>query len=133
MGTILGDFTHLAAPNQPDDTETVRNAGPDEVAMSRSFNTGGIRAERSVILMFSVKPVANPPLPTQADIYINEHNVGSIVVTAHNMFTPQTIAIAVASDVEFKDTNGRDNVFAIKNVPRAFVIKDVVCFFHQES
>ncbi len=55
------------------------------------------------------------------------------MVTAHNMYTPQTIAIAVASTVDFKNTNGQDNMFAIKNVPRAFRIKDIVCFFHQES
>jgi hypothetical protein len=110
-----------------------RTAGVNEVAMSEDFNTGGIRGERSVLLMFSVKPVADPPQPAQADVYINDHKVGDILVTVHNTFTTQTIAIAVASVVDFKGTDGRDNVFAIKNVPRAFTIKDIFCFFHQES
>ncbi len=101
--------------------------------MSEDFNTGGIRGERSAVLMFSVKPVViNPPV-AQADVYINDHKVGEILVTTPNVFTTQTIAIAVASKVGFKGTGGQDNVFAIKNVPRAFAIKDIVCFFHQES
>jgi hypothetical protein len=102
--------------------------------MSEPFNTGGIRGERSAILMFSVQPIANPPQPAQADVYINNHKVGEILVTAPGpMYTTQTIAIAVASEVPFKGTGGQDNEFAIKNVPRAFAIKDIVCFFHQES
>jgi hypothetical protein len=134
MGTILGDFTHIAGGIADEDgIVPVPHTLGDQVAMSSDFNTGGIRGERSVILMFSVIPVANPPQPAQADVYINEHKVGSILVTVHNMFTTQTIAIARAQDAEFKGTDGRDNVFAIKNVPRAFQIKDIVCFFHQES
>lgn len=128
MGTILADFTHIAGMDGP-----VRQAGANEVAKSKAFNTGGIRGERSAILMFSVTPVANPPQPAQGDVYINEHKVGEILVMAQGTYTTQTIAIAVASTAEFKGTDGRDNVFAIKNVPRAFAIKDVVCFFHQES
>jgi len=128
MGTILSDFFHIKGADG-----AVPQAIGDVAAMSEKFNTGGILGNRAVLLMFSVKPVANPPLPAQGDVYINEHNVGSILVTAHNMFTTQTIAIAAASGVEFKSTDGRDNELAIKNVPRAFQIKDVVCFFHQES
>lgn len=128
MGTILADFTHIAGADGP-----VRQAFGDDAAKSVSFNTGGIRGDRSAMLLFSVKAVANPPQPAQADLYINDHKVGSILVTAHNSFTTQTIVIARASTTEFKSTNGKDNVFAIKNVPRAFEIKDVVCFFHQES
>ena len=128
MGTILGDFTHISGSDG-----TVRQAGVNEVAMREDFNTGGIRGERSAILMFSVQPIANPPQPAQADVYINSHKVGSILVAVPGMFTAQTIAIPVASTVEFKDTGGQDNEFAIKNVPRAFAIKDVVCMFHQES
>jgi hypothetical protein len=128
MGTILADFTHIFGSDG-----TVRQATADEVAMSEDFNTGGIRGERSAVLMFSVKPVViNPPV-AQADVYINDHKVGEILVTTPNVFTTQTIAIAVASKVGFKGTGGQDNVFAIKNVPRAFAIKDIVCFFHQES
>ena len=26
-----------------------------------------------------------------------------------------------------------DNAFVLKNVPRSFAIKSIVCFFHQES
>jgi hypothetical protein len=128
MGTILADFTHIFGSDGP-----VRQATVNEVAMSEDFNTGGIRGERSAMLMFSVQPVANPPQPAQADVYINNNKVGEILVTTHGMFTTQTIAIAVASQAGFKGTSGQDNVFAIKNVPRAFAIKDIVCFFHQES
>jgi len=130
MGTVLADFTHIAGGAEQ---VTVGQAGVNEVAMSSNFNTGGIRGERSVILMFSVRPDANPPQPAEADVYINEHKVGSILVTLHNMFTTQTIAIARGQDAEFKGTDGRDNVFAIKNVPRVFAIKNIVCLFHQES
>jgi hypothetical protein len=86
------------------------------------------------MLMFSVHPDADPPQPAEADVYINDIKVGGILITAPGpAFTMQTIAIAIASTANFKGTDGRDNTFAIKNVPRAFSIKDVVCFYHQES
>jgi hypothetical protein len=129
MGTILSDFTHISGSDK-----TVPQAGEQEVALSEDFNTGGIRGERSAVLMFSVRPVADPPRPAQADVYINDTKVGEILVTTPGpMYTVQTIAIPVASRVPFKATDGQDNLFAIKNVPRAFAIKDIVCFFHQES
>src|SRR5262249_13740416 len=111
----------------------VPTAGVEQVARSVSFNTGGIRGERSAVLVFSVMAVANPPQPGLGDVYINDHKVGEILVITFSTFTTQTIAIPRASDVEFKNTNGRDNVFTIKNVPRTFQIKDIICFFHQES
>jgi hypothetical protein len=134
MGTILGDFTHIAGGAADEDgIVPVSRTLADEAGMSSDFNTGGIRGERSVILMFSIRPVENPPQPALADVFINEQKVGSILVTVHNVFTTQTIAIARAQDADFKATGGRDNVFAIKHVPRGFQIKDIVCFFHQES
>jgi hypothetical protein len=128
MSTVVADFTHIAGADG-----TVGQTAAQEAALSINFNTGGIRGERSAILMFSVIPVANPPQPAQADIYINDKHVGSIMNPVQNSYTVQTIAIAKASDAKFKSTDGRDNVFAVKNVPRAFGIKDVVCFYHQQA
>jgi hypothetical protein len=72
-------------------------------------------------------------LPAQADVYINNVKVGSILSTVHGTFTTQTIIIAKGQDALFNGGDGKDNEFAIKNAPRSFDIKSVVCFFHQES
>lgn len=126
MGTVLADFVHIAGDGLVNQT-----AVNVPVGMSSNFDTGGIRTERSVILMFSVSPVINPPLPAQADVFINNVKVGSILNPVQNTFTMQTIIIAKASTAHF--SGSALNVFAIKNVPRAFQIKDIACFFHQES
>jgi hypothetical protein len=128
MGTMLADFVHISGVDGP-----VPPAGVNQVAISKKFDTGGIRTERSAILMFSVMPVANPPQPAVADVFINDVKVGSILNPVFNTFTMQTIVIAIASTAHFNAGSGALNEFAIKNVPRAFQIKDIVCFFHQES
>ncbi len=125
MVTVLTDFTHIAGADG-----SVRRAAGNESAISNNFNTGGILGDRSALLMFSVDP---DETVAQADVYINEHKVGDILVAVQNGYTVQTVAIERADLAEFRNTDGRDNVFAIKNVPRSFRIKDVVCFFHQES
>jgi hypothetical protein len=122
MGTILADFVHISHGDG-----TLRRARlVDEVAMSSKFNTGGIRTERAVILMFSVSPSGVTGVPAQGDVCINDNKVGSILGTVQNQFTPQTIIIAKARDKLdkpiFESTDGRDNEFAIKNVPAAFAI-----------
>jgi hypothetical protein len=130
--TLLADFTHIIGVDGPVGQTDQTPQG--EVAISSNFNTGGIRGDRSVMLMFSVKPLGNPPEDAaMADVYINDFLVGSIRVLAFDTPTPQTIVIPRADDVPFRATGGRDNVFALKNVPRPFTIQDIVCFYHQDS
>ena len=126
MGTVLADFVHIMG----DGPAPVASAGSNEVGFSRPFNTAGIRRDQSVILMFSVHPTETDNLPAQADVYINNVWVGNILNTVHGMFTAQTIIIAKGEDVGFVE---KDNRFVIKNVPRPFDIKSIICFFHQES
>jgi hypothetical protein len=126
MGTVLADFVHIMGDGPVTVNQTAVNV---PVGFSRPCVTAGIRTDQSVILMFSVSPVANPPLPAQADVFINNVKVGSILNPVHNTFTTQTIIIAKGTDAGFVE----DNVFALKNVPRSFAIKSIACFFHQES
>lgn len=125
MGTVLADFVHIMG----DGPVPVNPAGVNQEGFSRPFDTGGIRTDQAVILMFSVQPVANPPQPAQGDVYINTRKVGSILNPVHNTFTTQTIIIAKGEDAHMV----KDNTFVIKNVPRSFQIKSIACFFHQES
>ena len=127
MGTVLADFVHIMGDGPVVVNQTAANV---PVGFSRPFDTAGVRRDQSVILMFSVLPLDTNPLPAQGDVFINNVKVGSILDTVHGTFTMQTIIIAKGEDTGFVEA---DNRFVIKNVPRIFEIKSIVCFFHQES
>jgi hypothetical protein len=124
MGTVLADFVHIMG----DGPVTVNSAAVNQDGFSRPCTTAGIRTDQSVILMFSVRPLDAPQV-AQADVYINDKKVGNILNTVHGTFTTQTIIIAKGTDAKFEE----DNTFHLRNVPRPFDIKSIICFFHQES
>lgn len=126
MGTILADFTHIMGDG-PQDVDT---AAGNAVGFSRSFATGGVRTDQSIVLMFAVRNKGTTP----ADVLINDVNVGRVTSTAIGAFTTQIITIT-GGGTEAKAFKATNNVFAITNVsdPDGFQIKSIVCFFHQES
>lgn len=124
MGTVLADFTYLVGDGPV--TVPVTSVS-NQVAFSRTFHTGGIRTDQPVMLMFSVRNMGTG----QADVFINDNDVGNVTSTLQGTFTTQTIIIGKGEDAEFK--GDQQNEFAIKNVSNDFQIKDIVCFFHQES
>ena len=71
MGTVLADFVHIMG----DGPVPVNPAGVNQEGFSRPFDTGGIRTDQAVILMFSVQPVANPP-PARAGRRLYQHSQG---------------------------------------------------------
>jgi hypothetical protein len=124
VGTILGDFTHVMG----DGPVGVHPASGNIVAFQRTFDTGGIRTDQSIVLMFAVSGKGGTP----ADVLINSVQVGNINSAPADSFSTQIITIAKDSHQSkaFKNTH---NVFDIMNVADDFQIKSIVCFFHQES
>lgn len=124
MGTVLADFTHIMG-----DGPVHVPAGPNgAVAFERPFDTGGIRTDQSIVLMFAISNKGGTP----ADVLVNGTKVGQIHDSPASLFSTQMITIA-RNSTESKKFNNVGNKFTIMNVADAYDIKSIVCFFHQES
>jgi hypothetical protein len=126
MGTVLADFKRILG----NDPVLVPSSTGDLPSWHTQFNTGGIRTDFSAILMLSAIGVGGSG---QADVFINDKFVGTITNTQPDMFIMQMIIIDKPKEAKFQGSDGDDNEIAIKHVSQSFRIKDIVCFFHQES
>jgi hypothetical protein len=126
MGTVLADFTHIMG-----DGPVHVKSGSGEVVFERTFDTGGIRTDQAVILMFAVVRRGNQGGPSPK-VLINGVEVGAVIESGEEFFSTQTITIA-KDTTESQAFNSQDNLLEITSIADSFDIKSIVCFFHQES
>jgi hypothetical protein len=87
------------------------------------FNTGGRRADKVALLIYSVRNLAGT-----ADIFINGDNVGTITATPPgNIFSTQMMGVRGDQLID------GNNEIVVRNATDAFTIKNVNIFFHQSS
>lgn len=105
-----------------------------EVQLGSTFNTGGRRAGasetggESAFLMFSVVGMLG-----SARVILNDSDVGEITASSATVirgtaWSTQLIAIA---GTQLKD--GPGNRIVLRNVTDRFVIKNLICFYHQSD
>jgi hypothetical protein len=126
MGTVLADFTHIMG-----DGPVHVNAGSGEVVFKRTFETGGIKTDQPVLLMFAVSHRGNRGGPSPK-VLVNGVQVGTVQESGEEFFSTQLITITRDS-TESRAFRSQDNLLEITGVPDGFDIKSIVCFFHQES
>jgi hypothetical protein len=119
---FLGDFVEILGDNSMSIDQTTGNA---QVVLP-DFNTGG-RATgtgptRKAQLMLSAKNLTG-----SAEVFINNTHVGDITATPGAVFSTQVIS------VPGNILNDGNNDIVLKKVTDPFVLKNVVCFFHQST
>jgi hypothetical protein len=119
---VLADYIEILGDN-PQNISPVQ--GSAEVPLGDrdgKFNTSGRDSSGTALLLYSVKNLAG-----SAAVFVNNVKVGSITATPGGAFSTQMILM---DSGKIKDG---DNDIVLKNVTDPFVIKDVICFFHQKS
>lgn len=116
--TVLCDFIQIIGDTGQAISQTSTGA---EVPLP-DFNTGGREGSLTALLVYSAKNLAG-----SAQVFINNHNVGTITATSGTVFSTQLIAV---SGNQLNDGN---NEIVLKNVTDPFTIKDLICFFHQSD
>ncbi|MGY1830153.1 hypothetical protein ACI8AA_06935 [Geodermatophilus sp. SYSU D01180] len=129
---MLADFTTIIG----DTAVSVPVVSPGaEFQLGSPFDTGGRlpgtseTGISSALLMFAVRNMSGT-----AQVTINDDDdvVGTITPSPSqlNIWSTQVIAFAGS---RLSSASGTNNRIRLRNVTDAFQIKDVVCFFHQDS
>lgn len=130
--TMLADFTTIIG----DTPVSVPVVSPGaEFQLGNPFDTGGRlpgageTGINSALLMFSVRNLSGT-----AQVTVNDSDdvVGTITPSPSQLNIWSTQVIAFAGN-RLSSASGNNNRLRLRNVTDAFQIKDVVCFFHQDS
>lgn len=123
--TVLADFKMIV----DDSGQIIPTAsGSAEVALGNgSFNTGGRLSNETAFLIYSLRDMVGT-----AQVFVNRTDgpdefVGTITPSSGTAWSTQLIAMGGS---ELIDGNNR---IILKNVTDSFRIKDVICFYHQDS
>ncbi len=130
--TMLADFTTIIG-DTPVNVPVVSPGA--EFQLGDPFDTGGRLGGTSetgissALLMFSVRN-----LSSTAQVTVNDSDdvVGTITPSPSQLNIWSTQIIAMAGS-RLSGAEGNSNRLRLRNVTDAFQIKDVVCFFHQDS
>jgi hypothetical protein len=125
---VLCDFNTIVGDVPVD----VPVTGPGaEVPLGNPFDTGGRIASSSetgpegALLIFSVRNMTGT-----AQVFVNDVNVGTIRLSPGTAWSTQMIALAGS---RLNGASGNNNRIRLENVTDAFQLKDLVCFYHQNS
>lgn len=118
--TVLADFSEILG-NQGQNVGVAQGAAAISLP---SFNTGGVRTNDSALLFFLASN-----LQGSAAIFINNRQVGAVFPTG-----PAGAASTQMADIPagVLRTQGV-NTIELKNVTDTFNIRNVYCFYHQDS
>jgi hypothetical protein len=133
--TVLADFQIIIG----DAPQTINEVPPDaERNLGGKFRTGGRipgtqevdprdPSSQSAFLMYSVRNMVGT-----AEVYLNDQAtfVGRITPSSGTAWSTQVIAMG---GQRLNDVNQGDNQITLKNVTDQFEIKDLICFYHQDS
>jgi len=115
---VLCDFIQIVGDASQAIPQTAAGA---EVPLP-DFNTGGREAGSTALLVYSARNLAG-----SAQVFINNHNVGTITATSGTVSSTQLIAVSG------NQLNNGNNEIVLRNVTDPFTIKDLICFFHQSA
>ena len=115
---VVSDFIQIIGDSGQAISQTAAGA---EVPLP-DFNTSGREGNLTALLVYSAKNLAG-----SAQVFINNHNVGTITATSGAVFSTQLIAVSGSQ------LNNGNNEIVLRNVTDPFTIKDLVCLFHQSA
>ena len=98
-----------------------QTAAGDEVPLP-DFDTSGREPGTTALLAYSVRNVTGG-----AQVFINNNAVGTITATRGTGFSTHLMALTGSH------LNDGNNKIALGNVASAFMIKNVICLFHQSQ